>query len=259
MSVFKTIPVSEIAVGDRVRKEFKHLTILAESIRMVGLLHPVILNSRKELIAGSRRLEAVKRLGWTEVPVCIVASLDDAILALHAEQDENTCREHLSLSESVELGRRLEALEKPEAKKRQSEHGAAPGKPKLQITGGNFPPVITGKVRDKVGASVGMSGKTYEKAKAVEEAAVAEPAKYGPVRDEMNRTGKVEPAFKKVQGAGDFREALGEIEKVIRAAKRINLGALMIGTAAERDLVATQMEHLAEVFMQEARRIRTAA
>lgn len=43
-----------------------------------------------------RRLAAVKKLGWERVPVRIVETLDDAISALLAEEQENTCREDLS-------------------------------------------------------------------------------------------------------------------------------------------------------------------
>jgi hypothetical protein len=44
-----------------------------------------------------------------------------------------------------------------------------------------------------------MSGSTYEKAKAVVNAATAEPERFGPIKDEMDRTGKVTPAYEKVR------------------------------------------------------------
>ncbi len=70
------------------------------------------------------------------------------------------------------IGKELEALEKPKAKARQREHGdTAPGKSKN--TSGKLPEVSTGRARDRVASAVGMSGKTYEKAKKVVEAAEA--------------------------------------------------------------------------------------
>ena len=54
------------------------------------------------------------------------------------------------------------------------------------------PPTAPPKTRDAVGASVGMSGKTYEKAKAVVEAARAEPEKYEPLVEQMDTSGKVD-------------------------------------------------------------------
>jgi hypothetical protein len=43
-----------------------------------------------------------------------------------------------------------------------------------------------------------MSGRTYEKAKAVVAAAEREPTRFGPVAEEMDPSGKVDPAYRKV-------------------------------------------------------------
>ena len=40
-----------------------------ESISEVGLLQPLIIDSRNQVISGNRRFESVKRLGWDEVQV----------------------------------------------------------------------------------------------------------------------------------------------------------------------------------------------
>ena len=40
-----------------------------ESISEVGLLQPLIIDSRNQVISGNRRFESVKRLGWKEVEV----------------------------------------------------------------------------------------------------------------------------------------------------------------------------------------------
>lgn len=159
------IQIAKIKVKDRIRKDNGSVAALAESIREVGLLHPIVLNKRRELVAGGRRLEAVKSLGWETVPVTIIATLNDAILAFKAEGDENEHRKPLTPSEMVQRGRKLEELEKPAAEERQREHGGTThGKPK--VTSGNFPEV-TGETRDKVGEALGVSGKTYEAAKSV--------------------------------------------------------------------------------------------
>src|SRR5207249_11125180 len=67
---------------------------------------------------------------------------------------------------------------------------------------GNFPEL--GQTRDKVAESLGVSGRTYEKAKAVIEAA-NDNEKFAPLVEGMDRTGKVNGAFKKLrklQGEG---------------------------------------------------------
>lgn len=55
------------------------VTELAASISRHGLLHPIVVrpvNDKFELIAGSRRLAALRLLGWRKVP-CQIAELND--------------------------------------------------------------------------------------------------------------------------------------------------------------------------------------
>ena len=61
--------ISEIKIGQRFRKDLGDIDSLAESIKEIGLLHPPVVNERNELVAGYRRLEACKLLGWREIPV----------------------------------------------------------------------------------------------------------------------------------------------------------------------------------------------
>lgn len=187
MKPSESVPVAEIVVRDRVRKDLGNLLALEESVRRLGLLHPVVLNSRRELIAGSRRLAVAKRIGWAAIPARVVDTLDDALAALQAERDENNCRADLAPTEIVELGRKIEALEKPKAKERKA--GAIKDRDesgRAKATGGNLPPVDGGKTRDKVGKALGVSGKTYEKAKQVTEAAEQEPEKFGDLPAKMD-------------------------------------------------------------------------
>ena len=61
-----------IKVGSRFRRDLGDIDALAKSISTVGLLHPIVINENNELIAGVRRLEACKKLGWTDIPVHVV-------------------------------------------------------------------------------------------------------------------------------------------------------------------------------------------
>ena len=74
---------------------------LAESISKVGLLNPITVDQDYTLIAGLHRLEAAKRLGWTEIE-CNISSLD-GLLAELAEIDENFIRKGLSEIEYGDL------------------------------------------------------------------------------------------------------------------------------------------------------------
>jgi ParB/RepB/Spo0J family partition protein len=202
-----SIRVTDVVVRDRIRRDVGNVLGLAESIQRLGLFHPIVINTRKELVAGARRLAAVKKLGWKEVPCRFVATLDDAIAALQAERDENTCREPLTPSEMVEIGRRLEALEKPKAKERQAKAGPQSGKGK-KTGSGKLPEPVAGDTRDKVAAALGVSGKTYEKAKQVAEAAEKEPTRYGDLPAKMDATGKVDPVHRELKARQESLEAL---------------------------------------------------
>ena len=197
--VFTHLPIDQIQVGQRHRKDMGDIPDLAASIKELGLLQPIVVLPDYRLVAGQRRLEAMKSLGWIEVPAVIASDLDDALCLLQAERDENQCRKDFARSEAVALGRAIEAIEAPKAKQRQVERG---GRPKN--TGGKLPPVSDrGKTRDKVGEAVGMSGRSYDKVKAVVAAAEADPERFGPVVEEMDETGKVEPAYQQVKQQPD--------------------------------------------------------
>jgi len=74
---------------------------LSESIAEVGMMNPITVTADHTLIAGLHRLEAARRLGWTEIE-CSISDMD----ALHtelAEIDENVIRTGLSDLELSEL------------------------------------------------------------------------------------------------------------------------------------------------------------
>ena len=56
-----------------------------ESISEVGLLQPLIIDSRNQVISGNRRFESIKRLGWEEVEVIQreVQEEDEELLLIH--------------------------------------------------------------------------------------------------------------------------------------------------------------------------------
>jgi N6-adenosine-specific RNA methylase IME4 len=191
------VPLAEIKCGGRHRKHLGDVDSLAASIEAVGLLHPIVLTTDKRLIAGERRIAAVRKLAWPDVPATIAEDLAEAGQLLAAERDENQCRKDLLPSEYVQLGEALEALEKPEAKSRQQT-----GRPKADtVTPGKFTGHNKGDIRDRVGAALGVSGPVYEKAKEIVAAARTDPNKYGAFAEAMDRTGKVSGAHKRLKVA----------------------------------------------------------
>lgn len=63
----RTMSVYGIALGERHRRDLGDIDALARSIAEVGLLHPIVVTSEGKLIAGERRLMAVRSLGWDEI------------------------------------------------------------------------------------------------------------------------------------------------------------------------------------------------
>ena len=196
------VRVSSIRVAERSRREMGDIGSLMRSIENVGLLHPPVVKPDLTLIVGLRRLEAARRLGWTEIPVNVAHGFDDLQRFLDAERDENTCREDLFPSESVALGERIEEVEREAARKRQAAAGPRSGQGQKPSGSGNFPEAV-GDARDKVGDAIGMSGRNYDKAKAVVHAARQDPAKYGEILHQMDQTRNVDAAYKALRELED--------------------------------------------------------
>jgi len=114
----KDIPIASIKVNNRLRPlNAEKVAELAESIAQVGLLQPIGVRPDGTLVYGYHRLEACKRLGWTEIPAVVVDG--DDLRAELAEIDENLIRSELTvLEQSEHIGRRKRIYEKlyPHAK-----------------------------------------------------------------------------------------------------------------------------------------------
>jgi hypothetical protein len=67
----------KIPTTTRIRINPGNLMELAENIKRYGMLHPIVVNEQMELIAGYRRLKAAESIGWTEVPVSVIAVKSD--------------------------------------------------------------------------------------------------------------------------------------------------------------------------------------
>ena len=123
------IPTSEIIVGERMREGLGDIESLARSIEKFGLMQPVVVTPGKELIAGKRRLEAMKLLGWTEVPVRIMEIKETEIMSddldmipvmLRMEIEENRVRKDYVISEKVKIARTIEPYVKKAAEERKA-------------------------------------------------------------------------------------------------------------------------------------------
>lgn len=106
------IPLEDIKIKKRARKNSPDIEPLMESMKRYGLLNPITVNSRYALIAGSRRLEAARRLGWRTINA-IVLDDTDGVSELEIEIEENTQRVNLTDDELMAAYTRLEKLKNP--------------------------------------------------------------------------------------------------------------------------------------------------
>jgi ParB-like chromosome segregation protein Spo0J len=115
-TMIRTIPMDEIVIPERQRKIIKEegIQALAKSIHEKALFHPIVLRDHKTLVAGERRLRAIKLLkeqGMTFtcdgdiIPYGMAAYIEltdlSEIQYREAELEENILREDLTWQERV--------------------------------------------------------------------------------------------------------------------------------------------------------------
>ena len=60
------------------------------SIFNVGLLQPLVINNKYQILGGNRRFQSIKRLGWKEVEVEVrdVQEDEEELLLIHFNKQE---------------------------------------------------------------------------------------------------------------------------------------------------------------------------
>ncbi len=149
------VNIDQIIISDRIREDFGNLEELAEEIRTLGLIHPPIVAADSlMLLAGERRLRAMKLLGYQQIEVRLM-NVRDAEHALNIEISENESRKDFSKTERVKYAKRLERIEAAKARERM-------------LTGKADPSLNSdeGRVDEIVAKKLGIGGKdTYRKEK----------------------------------------------------------------------------------------------
>ncbi|MBN2048850.1 MAG: ParB/RepB/Spo0J family partition protein [Spirochaetales bacterium] len=106
------LKIDDVIVKKRIRKDLGDLTQLTESIRKHGLMNPIVVNTKNELIAGERRLESVKRLGWQTIPAHVISDVQE-LQKIEMELDENIHRRNLSADELADAFALIDRLKNP--------------------------------------------------------------------------------------------------------------------------------------------------
>lgn len=95
---FHSTPLTSITI-DRASRNRRELSAdatsaLADSIRRLGLIHPIVITREGALVAGETRLEACRALGWSSIPSQYVDEVEPKLLRA-IELEENIKRNAL--------------------------------------------------------------------------------------------------------------------------------------------------------------------
>ncbi len=150
--MIERIPISTIQIPKGHRNP-KRVETLAESIKHVGQINPIVVRDDMQLIAGGRRLAAVKLLGFDNI-LANILTVDDIDAEL-LEIDENLERHELTVIQRADqLKRRKELYE---ARYPETKAGVAGGKAR-QGKGKSATQMIS--FADEVAAKTGVSPET---------------------------------------------------------------------------------------------------
>lgn len=166
------IDINKVTVGKRIRKDYGDITSLADDIEDRGLINPPVVTPDYELIAGERRLKAMKKLDYRQIEVRVM-SVEDYEHQLKIEISENEERKAFTYSERMDYAKQLERIEAKKAKDRKTSK-LKQNKDTVTDQG----PERKGETRDIVDKASGFgSGRTYARAKYIYENADEETIK----------------------------------------------------------------------------------
>ena len=106
------VPVEDIKVKKRIRKDMGDISSLAESMKRLGQISPIVITKKNVLVAGGRRLEAARFLGWRTINA-VVAEIPDELTMLEYEVEENAQRQDFNREETDEAIRKMHRLRNP--------------------------------------------------------------------------------------------------------------------------------------------------
>jgi ParB family chromosome partitioning protein len=152
------VPIDRINVGERFRVDMGDLESLAASIRDIGLLQAIGIDSYYRLIFGYRRLCACQEiLQWESIP-CAVVNVDSVIAGEYAE---NEFRKQFTLNERKAI---VDAILSTEEKRKSG--------PKSNCAADAAQ--SKGRALDDAAKKVGFSADTYSRVKKVAEKGIPE-------------------------------------------------------------------------------------
>ena len=215
ITLLKENPINHEIYGDEDPEQF---TELFERIKASGFIKPLVINRNYLILSGHRRYNCALRLNRKIIDVEFYKGDDDKELEMLLNENAFRVKTTLQKVREAEFYRKIE---EKKAEERRNFIG-------LQNLGQssevdlNPPLEEKGKVRDIVGAKIGLSGKVYDKARKVVEKIDNEyedPFKFF-LEDTLNEN--IEAASKLVYKTDDFVKKVmymtnGDVRKVSSA------------------------------------------
>jgi len=171
------VNINKIKIGNRFRKDIGNLDELKDSIKNIGLLHPIVIDNKNKLIAGYRRLLSFKQLDKIDIPVTVI----DIENIFKGECDENSIRKDFTPSESVTIYEALESYQGQKSLMSESD---------------------TSSKRKRASKILNISTDTLSKAKQVMESGRKD------LIEQMDRTGNVNKSYRYVKQKKDEEKIL---------------------------------------------------
>lgn len=111
--VFGSIAIEQVIINrdERQRRELVDIPDLAESIKLRGLIQPIVITRELVLVAGERRIAACRSLGWTHINYQFADTLDPEELQA-IELEENVKRSNLPWQDECKAVHRYHLLRK---------------------------------------------------------------------------------------------------------------------------------------------------
>jgi DNA methylase/ParB-like nuclease domain len=189
LTIEREIPISSIIIIDRTRKDFGDIDSLAESISMVRLMQPIVINENNALIDGQRRIEAYIRLRRSQIPFFRVNLKEILLGKFYADSNRKdfTTSERVAISNAIEefLRKHSRGVGRPRSNQKSDEntirHNRPSPDPTNERSGNNSVKLTTfpGRIKDNVSRYFGISRNTLEKEKMIVNAGVQNPELFG--------------------------------------------------------------------------------
>jgi len=201
------IPLNEITIPEGRRSiDWVKVSELAESIKIVGLINPITVDTDNTLISGGHRYEACKLLGHDEI-ACVVMDSDELRIEL-AEIDENLIRNDLEPALRIKAIKRREQIVESLGL-RKKPHGDGSNQHKSKVS-----EMDTLHTNESIASSMGMSESTYRKekqiGKSIDDDVLDTLAGTGTTKTELEKVAKMQPEeqrnFAEQRSTGEIKD-----------------------------------------------------